>query len=95
MAFFIESIVWIVSKIFKALSDPTRLKIVDFLIEKERCACEIFKKIERAQSTISQQLTKLEDLGIVESRREGRSVIYKLTSKEVRKILKIFKEERC
>ena len=82
-------------RIFKALSDPTRLKIIDFLIDKERCVCEIVTKIDRAQSTISQQLTKLEDLGIVESKRDGKKVIYELTSEEVRKILKIFKEEKC
>ena len=80
-------------RIFKALADDTRLKILDFIFEKERCVCEIVKEINRSQSTISQQLSKLENLGVLESRREGKSVYYKLTNQKVIKILKIFKEE--
>lgn len=78
-------------KIFKALCDETRLKIVEFLLDGEKCVCEIVSHIKRAQSTISIQLAKLENLGIVESRREGKSVYYKLTNDKVKKILKIVK----
>ena len=61
-------------KIFKALCDDTRLKIVEFLLSGEKCVCEIVLFTERTQSTVSIQLSKLEDLGVVESRREGESV---------------------
>ncbi len=80
-------------RIFKALADDTRLKILDFIFEKERYVCEIAQKINKSQSTISQQLSKLENLGVLESRRVGKSVYYKLTNEKVIKILKIFKEE--
>ena len=76
-------------KIFKALSDETRLKIVRFLLEQEKCVCEIVPHVKRTQSTVSIQLAKLEDLGIVESRKEGKSVYYKFIDEKVRKILKI------
>jgi len=76
-------------KIFKALCDDTRLKIVEFLLSGEKCVCEIVPFTERTQSTVSIHLAKLENLGIVESRREGKSVYYKLANKKVEKILKI------
>jgi len=80
-------------KIFRALCDETRLKIVEFLLNGEKCVCEIVPKVGRTQSTVSIQLAKLENLGIVESRREGKSVYYKLTNKKVMKILKIVNDK--
>jgi ArsR family transcriptional regulator len=74
--------------IFKALSDETRLKIVLFLLDGERCVCEIMPYIDRAQSTTSLQLRKLENLGIVSSRRLGKSVYYKVASPDVIRVLK-------
>lgn len=78
-------------RIFKALSDETRLKIVESLLNGEKCVCEIIPFTKRTQPTISIQLSKLENLGIVESRREGKSVYYKIKNKKVIKILKIIK----
>ncbi len=74
-------------KIFKALSDETRLKIVESLLDGEKCVCEIVPLTKRSQPTVSIQLAKLENLGIVKSRREGRSVYYRLADPKVRKIL--------
>jgi len=76
-------------KIFKALCDETRLKIVKFLLDGEKCVCEIIPHTKRTQSTVSIQLAKLENLGVLKSRREGKSVYYKLMNKKVREILKI------
>jgi len=78
-------------KIFKALCDETRLKIVEFLLNGEKCVCEIVPYTKRTQSTVSIQLKKLENLGILESRRDGKSVYYKLRNRKVKKILKIIK----
>jgi len=80
-------------RIFKALSDETRLKIVESLLNGERCVCEIIPFTKRTQPTISIQLSKLENLGIVESRREGKSVYYKIKNKKVIKILEIIKDD--
>jgi len=79
-------------KIFKALCNETRLKIIELLLKGERCVCEIIPFTKRTQSTVSIQLAKLESLGIVKSRREGKSVYYRLTNKKVRKILGIVNE---
>ncbi len=63
-------------KIIKALSDETRLKIVKFLLNGEKCVCEIFPHVKRTQSTTSIQLGKLEKSGILKSRREGKKIFY-------------------
>ena len=76
-------------KIFKALSDETRLNIVEFLLDGEKCVCEIVPHVKRTQSTVSIQLAKLRALDIVSSRRDGKSVYYKITNKIVEEILKI------
>ncbi len=74
-------------EIFKALSDETRLKIVKFLLNGEKCVCKIIPHTKRAQSTVSIQLKKLEYLGILKSRREGKSIYYRIANEKVKKIL--------
>ncbi len=77
-------------KILKALSDETRFKIVNYLLKNgEKCVCEIVPHIKRAQPTVSLQLAKLESLGVLESRRDGKSVYYKVVNSKVKKILEI------
>jgi len=80
-------------KIFKALCDETRLKIVEFILDEEKCVCKIVPCTKRAQSTVSIQLGKLENLGIVESRREGKSVYYRVVNEKVKDILKIINDK--
>lgn len=74
--------------IFKALSDETRLKIVRFLFKGEKCVCEIFPHVKRTQSTVSIQLDVLRNLGIVDSRKEGRKVYYFIKDKRVYDVLR-------
>lgn len=69
--------------ILKALSGETRFKIVEFLLDGEKCVCEIFPHVKRTQSTVSIQLGKLENSGILESRREGKKVFYSLKDPRV------------
>ncbi len=78
-------------KIFKALSDETRLKIVESLLEGEKCVCEIIPYTKRTQSTVSIQLSKLERLGIVEPRRDGKNVYYKIINPSIKKIISIMR----
>jgi len=65
-------------KILSALSDPTRLEIVEFLGEEERCVCEIVPAFGRAQSTISKHLAILNEAGIVERRIDGKRTLYRV-----------------
>ncbi len=75
-------------KIFKALSDLTRLKIIHLLLSGEKCVCEIFPYVKRTQSTTSIQLKKLEDLGLIKSRRDGKRIFYSIKDTTLCDILK-------
>ena len=74
--------------ILKALSDGTRLKIVEFLLDGEKCVCKIVPHVKRTQSTVSIQLGKLEDAGILDSRREGKRIYYKIADLRVCDVFK-------
>lgn len=76
-------------KLLKALSEETRYKIIKVLLKGERCACEIPSLINRTQSNTSMQLLKLVDLGILQSRREGKKIIYFVKDKRVYGIFKL------
>jgi ArsR family transcriptional regulator len=61
---------------FHALSDATRLDIVEQLLSGERCVCELTEDLDAAQSRLSFHLKTLKDAGLVTDRREGRWVYY-------------------
>ncbi|WP_394010840.1 ArsR/SmtB family transcription factor [Anaerococcus cruorum] len=67
-----------ISKKLKAISDPKRLKIIDMLSCDELCACEILEKFDISQPTLSHDMRKLEEVGLVSSRREGKNTYYSL-----------------
>jgi ArsR family transcriptional regulator len=75
-------------KVLKAMSDETRLKILKFLLDGEKCVCEIFPYVKRTQSTVSIQLGKLENLGVLESRRMGKKVFYRIKDYRVCDVFK-------
>jgi len=81
-----------IEKTLKALSDPTRLTIVELLNKGEICACEFVPLTKKAQPTVSQHLRILENAGIIKSRKEGKSVIYSVTNKKIFDLIKIAKE---
>lgn len=62
----------------KALSDPKRLKIIDMLSCGEICACNILGYFNITQPTLSHDMKVLMDAGIVQSRRQGKNVYYRL-----------------
>ena len=74
--------------LLKALADETRYKIIEFLLEGEKCVCEIFPYVKRTQSTVSIHLGNLEDAGILASRREGKKIFYKIKDKRVCDVFK-------
>ena len=59
-------------KVFKALADVTRLKILKLLSGGELCICEIMLALKRPQSSISHNLSILEDAGLIKERKEGK-----------------------
>ena len=68
---------------FKAISDPTRLKILYLLQDGELCACEIIMALEKPQSTISHHLNVLKNAGFIKGRKEGVWIHYKLVNQKI------------
>ncbi len=63
-------------KTMKALSDQTRLRITNLLLERECCVCEVMQALGISQSRASRNLGILEDAGFLRARRDGTWVLY-------------------
>ena len=66
------------AQLFHALSDETRLAVLDMLRDGERCVCELQEALDAAQSRLSFHLKVLRDAGIVTDRKEGRWSYYRV-----------------
>ena len=73
---------------FKALGDPTRLKIVTALVTVELCVCDLSAVCGLSESAISHQLRILRNLRIVQYRREGKIVYYRLDDSHVEALVR-------
>ncbi|HPR41774.1 MAG TPA: metalloregulator ArsR/SmtB family transcription factor [Candidatus Methanofastidiosa archaeon] len=71
------------AEIFKAMADANRLKILEFLLDGERCVCEIYPYIGTSQSNVSQHLKVLRNAGMIDFRKDGKKIIYFITSPEI------------
>ena len=72
------------SRLFSALSDPTRIKILHALkVTDELCVCDLAALAELSVSAVSHQLRLLRDRDLVHARREGRMVFYSLADDHV------------
>src|SRR5438270_13844394 len=65
-------------KLFRALADPTRLRILNLVADQEICVCFFVDVLGEGQPKISRHLAYLRAAGIVEARREGKWMHYKL-----------------
>ena len=72
--------------LFHALSDETRLALLDRLKEGEQCVCELTDAMKTGQSRLSFHLKVLKDAGLVEDRREGRWMYYSLSSRAMEEL---------
>lgn len=75
------------SEIFKAISDPTRIKILYLLQDGELCVCEITDVLEKPQSTISHHLNVLKKAGFIQGRKEGLWIHYQLTNDQLLELI--------
>jgi DNA-binding transcriptional ArsR family regulator len=83
-----EETLFIVSQTFKALADPTRIKILHLLFSGEHSVNEIAEKLALHQSTVSHQLRFLKNFRLVKFRREGTTLFYSYDDNHVMDILK-------
>lgn len=72
---------------FKALSDETRLEIVEMLSHGELCACELLEHLDISQPTLSHHMKKLTACGLVEGTKRGSWVHYRLNKIAVDSLL--------
>ncbi|MDN5304731.1 MAG: ArsR family transcriptional regulator, lead/cadmium/zinc/bismuth-responsive transcriptional [Fusobacteriaceae bacterium] len=72
---------------YKIFSDPTRLKIIFALLNKELCVCDIAEVLGMTQSAISHQLRLLRNYKIVKSYKKGKSVFYSLDDEHIYELL--------
>jgi len=77
-----------VAQIFKAISDPTRIKILYMLSQEECSVSHITEILSISQSAVSHQLSFLKTLRLVKTRREGTSIIYSCDDDHVISLLK-------
>ena len=75
------------AELFKGLAHPTRLQILDLLREGEMCVCHIEATLGKRQAYISQQLMTLREAGLVENRKDGLQVYYRLTCPQIAELL--------
>ncbi|MDD7793530.1 ArsR/SmtB family transcription factor [Clostridium sp. 'White wine YQ'] len=75
------------AKIFKALSDPNRLEILDILSCGEKCACDILENFEFTQPTLSHHMKVLIDCDLVKCRKEGLWSHYALDNTKANKLI--------
>jgi len=76
-------------KILSALSDPTRLQLLEYLSDGERCVCEILPAFQRSQSTISKHLNILYEADILERKLDGKRTIYCIKDPKVFEIIRL------
>ncbi len=76
------------AEVFKALSDPNRLRLISLLLENEVCVHTLEATLGMTQSAISHQLRHLRQLNLVRFRKEGRHVYYALDDDHVRGLFK-------
>jgi DNA-binding transcriptional ArsR family regulator len=74
-------------RIFKALADINRLKIIKLLKEGELCVCELTAVLTTSQSTVSHHLSVLKNAGLIKERKEGKWSYFRLSEGAVIEIL--------
>jgi len=77
------------AEILKALAQPTRLKIIDFLRDGERCVCEIFPAISEEQSNTSRHLNMMLAAGVLSRRKDGLKIYYAIKHPEIFDVMDI------
>ncbi|MGP4076738.1 ArsR/SmtB family transcription factor [Halobacillus sp. K22] len=82
-----EETLFVVSQTFKALSDPTRIRILHLLCEQEMSVNQIADTLELRQSTVSHQLRFLKNLRLVKYRRAGTTLFYSHDDEHVINVL--------
>jgi ArsR family transcriptional regulator len=74
-------------EVFKALADPTRLKILECIKNGEKCICEIIPYTGKSQPNVSQHLKMMKYAGIINERKDGTRIMVKASDNNIFKII--------
>lgn len=66
------------AEVMKALAHPSRLIIMDALAEGEKCVCELQELVGSTMPTVSRHLSQMKNAGIIDGRRDGNQIYYRL-----------------
>ena len=81
-----QPLVAALAETFKALGDPTRVRILNALSQTELCVCDIAALLQLGESAVSHQLRLLRSLRLVRARRDGRMVFYALDDEHITRL---------
>lgn len=87
-----EEDIFLIASRFKALSEPSRLKILLALEEGELCVEHICEAVKGNQSAVSHQLKTLKDCRIIKRKRRGKNILYSVSDEHILIMLKMAKE---
>ena len=76
-----------IAELFKGFADPTRVRILSLLLQRESCVTDIAETLELSQSAVSHQLRILKQMHLIKFRREGKNLWYSLADDHVKTIL--------
>ena len=74
---------------FRIMGDDTRCKLLFALLQNEMCVCDLANVLSMSKSSISHQLSKMKDAGIVKFRKEGKTVYYSLDDSHISEIFEV------
>lgn len=84
-----EDVLCALSEFHKIIGDLTRCKLIFALLEQEMCVCDLANILSMTKSSISHQLSKMKECGVVKCRKEGKSVYYSLDDHHVAEIFSL------
>ena len=79
-------------EIFKALADPTRLKILECIKDREKCICEVIPYSGKSQPNVSIHLKALKQAGLVNERKDGTKIMLSIADKNIFRIIDLAKK---
>lgn len=80
------------ARFFRVLGDPTRLQILEALLDGERSVSELVALVDAPQSRVSNHLACLKWCRFAESERRGRNVFYRVTDPQIRELIRLARE---
>ena len=92
-----EDVLFLMSDFYKALSDSTRIKIINALMGSDVCVCDLAVDLNMTKSAVSHQLRYLREMDLIKYKKVGKEVIYSLNDEHVKQIFSLTRKhmEEC